>query len=287
MRTLPMLLAALSTPVLAAPEVIRFDASAPFDPATDFVDLVDFQPGAPDIRLSYFAHDPGGGSNAEVWYKQIIGAGWDPSGGNGLEVEAAISPQGYLGAGTAVPTATPGPWGVAHRDVFYGDGPDNYPLYRVAYEVFPFQDACLSCSYIESFLTMNAGIYYVALRWNDGGQTYHGWAAFEVAHLAYPLYCIPGIDWACDHYDLESLRQLRLRYVAAAYETEPDTPIVTGGGLCRADMNFDARFDFFDISAFLAHYLANDPAADFTGEGNLDFFDVSAFLAEYNAGCEF
>lgn len=283
MRTLPLLLAVLSTPVLAAPEVVRFDPNAPFNPATGFVDLVDFAPGAPDIRLSYFSADPGGGSNASVWYPQIVGAGWDPSGGNALEVESAVSP----GAGTVVPSDTLGPWGVAHFDVFYGAPPDNYPLYRIAYEVFPFKDACLGCPYIESFLTMDDGIYYVGLRWEDGGQTYHGWAAFEVRHLEFPLDCIPGIDWACDQYDLKSLRRLRLRYLAAGWETEPDTPIVTGCGLCRADMNFDARFDFFDISEFLARFGANDPAADFTGEGNLDFFDVSAFITEYNAGCEF
>lgn len=287
MRTLSMLLAAMAAPALAAPEVIVFDASAPFDPSTDFVDLVDYQPTAPDIRLSFFAQDPGGGSNAEVWHPQIAGVGWDPFGGNGLLVETAYGTEGYLDAGAGVPAAATSPWGVAQWDVFYGAPPDNYPLSLIAYEVFPFQDDCLSCSYIQDFLTMEEGLYYVAMRWEVNGQTYYGWVAFEVEYQMYPQNCISSDPSMCEGRDVDSLRQLGLRYVAAGYETEPNTPITAGGGLCRADMNFDARFDFFDVSEFLARFGANDPAADFTGDGNFDFFDLSAFITEYNAGCAF
>lgn len=287
MKTAAMLLAALTTPVLAAPEVVRFDPNEPFDPASDFFDLVDADPSAPDIRLSFFAHDPGGGSHAEVWHPQIVGAGWDPSGGNALLVESAIGPQGYLGAGTAVPIAAPGPWGVAHFDVFYGAPPNNYPLDLIGYEVFPFQDSCISCTYVEHLLTLDPGTYYVALRWGNDAETFYGWAAFEVQHLEYPLSCIPGIDWACDNRDLESLRRFGLRYIAAGWETEAHMTITTGGGLCRADMNLDARFDFFDIAAYLSAYVTQDPSADYTDDGSFDFFDVSAFIDEYNAGCAF
>lgn len=54
---------------------------------------------------------------------------------------------------------------------------------------------------------------------------------------------------------------------------------------CPADLNDDGMLDFFDVSAFLAAYNAQDPAADFTGDGMFDFFDVSAFLSAFNAGC--
>jgi hypothetical protein len=43
--------------------------------------------------------------------------------------------------------------------------------------------------------------------------------------------------------------------------------------------------DFFDVSAFLNAYNAQDPIADFTDDGEFNFFDVSAFLNAFNAGC--
>ena len=54
---------------------------------------------------------------------------------------------------------------------------------------------------------------------------------------------------------------------------------------CPADFNGDDVLDFFDVSAFLAAFNAQDPAADFNGDESIDFFDVSAFLSAFNAGC--
>lgn len=54
---------------------------------------------------------------------------------------------------------------------------------------------------------------------------------------------------------------------------------------CPADLTGEGMLDFFDVSAFLNAYTAQDPAADFTNDGIFDFFDVSAFLAAYSAGC--
>ncbi len=54
---------------------------------------------------------------------------------------------------------------------------------------------------------------------------------------------------------------------------------------CLADLTGDGILDFFDVSAFLSAYNAQDPAADFTGDGSFDFFDVSAFLNAFNEGC--
>lgn len=58
-----------------------------------------------------------------------------------------------------------------------------------------------------------------------------------------------------------------------------------GADACPADLTGDGILDFFDVSAFLNAYNAQDPIADFTGDGLYDFFDVSAFLNAYNAGC--
>lgn len=54
---------------------------------------------------------------------------------------------------------------------------------------------------------------------------------------------------------------------------------------CDADLNGDGSLDFFDVSAFLSAFNAQDAVADFDGNGVWDFFDVSAFLNAYNAGC--
>jgi len=54
---------------------------------------------------------------------------------------------------------------------------------------------------------------------------------------------------------------------------------------CLADLNGDGTLNFFDVSAFLNAYNAQDPIADFDGNGTWNFFDVSAFLNAYNAGC--
>ena len=55
--------------------------------------------------------------------------------------------------------------------------------------------------------------------------------------------------------------------------------------LCPADLTGDGILNFFDVSAFLSAYNAQQPAADFTGDGLYNFFDVSAYLGAYNAGC--
>ena len=43
--------------------------------------------------------------------------------------------------------------------------------------------------------------------------------------------------------------------------------------------------DFFDVSAFLLAFNAQDPAADFNADGDINFFDVSLFLVAFNTGC--
>lgn len=56
---------------------------------------------------------------------------------------------------------------------------------------------------------------------------------------------------------------------------------------CTADVSGpDGVLDFFDISAFLNAYTAQDSVADMARPfGEFDFFDISAFLSAYSAGC--
>jgi hypothetical protein len=54
---------------------------------------------------------------------------------------------------------------------------------------------------------------------------------------------------------------------------------------CPPDLTGDSTLDFFDVSAFLTAYNAQDPTADFNADSLFNFFDVSAFLNAFNAGC--
>lgn len=56
---------------------------------------------------------------------------------------------------------------------------------------------------------------------------------------------------------------------------------------CPADL-FEpfGELNFFDISAFIGLFNADDPAADFAAPfGSLNFFDVAEYIAQFNAGC--
>ncbi len=58
------------------------------------------------------------------------------------------------------------------------------------------------------------------------------------------------------------------------------------GMTCGADLTGDGVLDLGDIQAFIAAFLAHDPAADFAAPfGVWDLADLSAFIAEFNAGC--
>ncbi|MEZ6164187.1 MAG: GC-type dockerin domain-anchored protein [Phycisphaerales bacterium] len=54
---------------------------------------------------------------------------------------------------------------------------------------------------------------------------------------------------------------------------------------CLPDFTGDGVLNFFDVSAFINAFNANDPAADLNDDGVWNFFDVSLFINAYNAGC--
>jgi len=74
--------------------------------------------------------------------------------------------------------------------------------------------------------------------------------------------------------------------LAAADELILDVSGVVSKGGCPVDFAEPmGELDFFDVSAFLDLFGAQDAAADLTGDGEWDFFDVSAFLDVFGAGC--
>lgn len=55
--------------------------------------------------------------------------------------------------------------------------------------------------------------------------------------------------------------------------------------VCRADLNMDGVYDFFDVQIYLGLFAAGDPAADVNNDGLLDFFDVLQFIGLFAQGC--
>ena len=54
---------------------------------------------------------------------------------------------------------------------------------------------------------------------------------------------------------------------------------------CIADINLDGQVSFFDVSAFIDAFNAQDPLADLNNDGILNFFDISSFIVSYSQGC--
>ncbi len=64
------------------------------------------------------------------------------------------------------------------------------------------------------------------------------------------------------------------------------SPESVGGPCNDADLAEPfGELNFFDVSAFLMLFAAQNPAADLNGDGSIDFFDVSTFLTQYLDGC--
>lgn len=55
--------------------------------------------------------------------------------------------------------------------------------------------------------------------------------------------------------------------------------------LCPADLDSNGELNYFDVAAFIAGYLNEDPRVDLDGDGSLTFYDVSRFLEFYAQGC--
>ncbi|MBL4810231.1 MAG: hypothetical protein JKY43_09295 [Phycisphaerales bacterium] len=127
----------------------------------------------------------------------------------------------------------------------------------------------------------NADSMLVQISDNDGGS----WSTLEIVTEN------AGV-WVEKRFPVPASNQVRVRFIASDFDSGSiveagidDLRIVSIGCSSNpADINGDGELDFFDISAFLTLYSAQDPIADFTDDGVWDFFDVSAFLAAFSAG---
>lgn len=58
------------------------------------------------------------------------------------------------------------------------------------------------------------------------------------------------------------------------------------GAVCKADIDFNGVLNFFDITAFIALFNAQDPDADIAApSGQWNFFDIATYIGQFNAGC--
>jgi len=70
------------------------------------------------------------------------------------------------------------------------------------------------------------------------------------------------------------------------YSQPAQVVVVVEDGACSpVDFDGDGTLTFFDVSAFLVAYQAEDPIADLNNDGAYNFFDVSAFLVAFGEGC--
>jgi len=131
------------------------------------------------------------------------------------------------------------------------------------------------------------GVYYTGFRWiGDDEATRYGWIAYSFERMPYS-----GTRWedkwsGCEYMFYDELKEPIFRFIAAGWETEPDTAITVGGGMCRGDFNFDATVDFFDVSDFVQAWADQDQSADINLDGSINFFDISDFLTRYQEECD-
>jgi len=107
------------------------------------------------------------------------------------------------------------------------------------------------------------------------GQTltpYDDWA-----HVSLRLAAAMGSNAPAPSFPTDELTTDGRDWIEANFSVPP--------GMCLADLNGDGSLNFFDVSAFLTAFAAQDPVADFTGDGAFNFFDVSAFLTAFAGGC--
>lgn len=108
-------------------------------------------------------------------------------------------------------------------------------------------------------------------------------------------------SWSLQTYDISSFADnqsdVRVRWVmgttdgSVTYHGWNIDDVVFSGitaiDACPADLAAPfGVLNFFDISAYIGLFNAQDPAADFAAPfGVFNFFDISAYISAYNAGC--
>lgn len=253
----------VATQAITAPQVYRVDEPSPVH---SFI-FRDIGPALPSIVMSGDIYAPGGGSGV-LQLSPAFQKGDeynDPEPYVLYDIEAADIQRGnansepyqtfaeYVIDDQLSPWIIPLPTFDYHRNALP-------PIYS------SHVDNCTSCSVASSSLS-DGRVRYLPFRWRDIPKVpaddsgwHYGWLAMRGDTTPNPdPDCIiggcPKMEITLGFYE----------YLGFAVESETDIPIITGGGLCPAGLNFDARTDFFDVSLFLDLYTSGDLLADFAG----------------------
>lgn len=244
--------------------------------------------------IEIFRFDQGGGSGWLRTYPYVFsGIGF------GADVTMGVYDASTYDSGTWYDGITSGQSiGPADSNDWRISGPfDSYDPLAIENGV----RSCLTCEHVFDWdfgggnhAAVPTGVHFFAARWADlssPGNYWYAWIAISAVTEPLPDSCFPdgsAFD-PCPEppTGIGRPRGVNLEILAYAVAGEINTPITVGGGLCPADVDFNARYDFFDVTTYLALFSAGDAAADFTGEGDINFQDVLGFIAAYNDGCSF
>lgn len=282
-------LAASATASLHAdPIVADFPAFIPdgwyFNTAT----LRQFDPAFPNLNV--FPFNGGGAGVSEVGVQFECADLDDATCDDYNDVEVALTGNDNDGwtaferdtaPGTVIPSpATDGLW--ERISLFSNDSVPMPTLRFYANDFWTIAD----CDYAPAnaeFIELSPVIYYPArIRQPDNSYIY-GWVATQVVDaLSTDCELDPG-DCDGQFYTFCSIPLLRI--LGVGFETEPDATIIVGGGLCPADLNFDAVLDLADVQAFATAFIGMEPAADFDDNGLYDLADIQAFITGFNTNC--
>ncbi len=239
--------------------------------------LVDADPSHPNLSFELDVEGPGGGSNGLYFRPVVIENGTECFGNFPGNLFPEVANIGYFNAaaGMTVDSAT-GSW------VYTEPLCDVGSVLAAVKSRTPGEQFCQDGCWFESSGLAGDGVLYMPFRWHELGETdwFYGWSAFRVTEDFVGdcvFQCKPGVT--------DPMYTVQFTWLGAGYETEPNTGIVVGGGLCPADLNFDALLNFSDISEFLNLYSAGDLGADMNNDGDLNFLDVSVMIGMFGGGC--
>ncbi|MBZ0172811.1 MAG: hypothetical protein K8E66_10555 [Phycisphaerales bacterium] len=277
-----------ASPCHAEPVAVSFPLYQDGDPSQGFpfaVDLKDHDSRLPDLRL--FPFNGGGAGTSEIApIVDFVQSGVDPCTDPGT-LQALLTDHNDPAWHVFERDTQPGvQFPIGEPGVFAGTGAcfgsTEMPFLRFyANEFYNVVNCDYSPEHIE-LVERTPVLYYPLLVILPDESPLYGWfaaQAVDVRSLACDNDCEPGAETLC-------MIPL-LRFIGAGFETEPGTPIIVGGGLCAADVNFDAVLDLADVQGFIGAFIAQEPPADQNGDGVYDLADVQLFVGAFTTGCGF
>ncbi|USN98448.1 MAG: hypothetical protein H6810_09760 [Phycisphaeraceae bacterium] len=269
MRSLTLVLLGVSAVAAnGEPVVVRWLAS----PST--VSVSDSTTVIPPLTFAQFPVTAAGTYSV---YPFFGADGWNSSACDPTPFECQRhGPSGYAGTpiGATISSAMPG-W----VDAFFCfEFEITWPVILVGGEAGCGGPGCPEREIFLAGLADGVSSFPIRIR-DDAGEWHYGWVALRGEERFLPdcNYCADNPPIAMEHSDFG--------YFAIGFETQAGTPIVNGGGLCEADMDFDAVLDLDDLSVFVQAFVGGDLVADLNGNGLLDLADVQRFITSYVSGC--